>query len=191
MKPNDVAVTNLGEGGADGSDGEITSDLFEDGSLMQTKVAFESQKRDSIMKALRDIPGVRVEVNADFNDTVEQQTTHTIKPDKNGTTPSHTTESKQESVQTTSKAAGQPGQVAQGPNRQGRDANRTQQNNSKTTNTVDETDNVVRQSKKTARFEKGYTPKEVWATVTIPAATEKLVEEPEPNGDGDRRSRTT
>ncbi|HEX4415902.1 MAG TPA: hypothetical protein VH107_19885, partial [Lacipirellulaceae bacterium] len=141
MKLSDVSVINLGEGGAYGSDNEITADIFEEGSLMQTKVAFETQKRDSIMKALHDIPGVRVEVNADFNDTIEQQI-RSIKPDKNGTTPSHTTESKQESVTTNSKGGGQPGVTAQGPNRQAASES-TQQNNSKTTNTVDESDNVV------------------------------------------------
>src|SRR4051812_28171574 len=41
MKSSEVSVTNLGEGGAYGSDGEITADIFEEGSLMQTKVAFE------------------------------------------------------------------------------------------------------------------------------------------------------
>jgi flagellar M-ring protein FliF len=167
MKISDVSVTNLGEGGAYGSDSEISPDIFEEGSLMQTKVAFETQKRDSITKALRDIPGVRVEVNADFNDTVEQ-TTRSIKPDKNGTTPSHTTESKQESTTTSTKGGGQPGLVAQGPNRQGANES-SQQNNSKTTNTVDEADNVVPiEENRTLR--KGYSPKEVWATVTIPSS---------------------
>ncbi len=166
MKPSEVAVTNLGDGGIYGSDNEITSDIFEDGSLMQTKVAFESQKRDSIMKSLQNIPGVRVEVNADFNDTIEQQT-RSIKPDKAGVTPSRTTESKQESLQTTTKAGGQPGLVAQGPNRQGA-SEPSQQNNSKTTNTVDEAENVVPvEENRTLR--KGYSPKEVWATVTIPS----------------------
>lgn len=167
MKLSDVSVINLGEGGAYGSDNEITADIFEEGSLMQTKVAFETQKRDSIMKALQNIPGVRVEVNADFNDTIEQQI-RSIKPDKNGTTPSHTTESKQESVTTNTKGGGPPGVTAQGPNRQG--ANEiAQQNNSKTTNTVDESDNVVPvEENRTLR--KGYSPKEVWATVTIPSS---------------------
>jgi flagellar M-ring protein FliF len=167
MKSSEVSVTNLGEGGAYGADGDITADIFEEGSLMQTKVAFETQKRDSIMKALHDIPGVRVEVNADFNDTIEQQI-RSIKPDKNGTTPSHTTESKQESVQTTTKAAGQTGLVAQGPNRQGASES-SQQNNSKTTNTIDESDNVV-QVEENRTLRKGYSPKEVWATVTIPSS---------------------
>src|SRR3954468_4401665 len=166
MKPGEVAVTNLGEGGVYGSDSEITADIFEDGSLMQTKVAFESQKRDSIMKSLQNIPGVRVEVNADFNDAIEQ-TTRSIKPDKAGVTPSRTTESKQEWLKPTTKSPGQPGVVAQGPKRQAASES-AQQNNSKTTNTVDEAENVVPvEENRTLR--KGYSPKEVWATVTIPS----------------------
>ncbi len=167
MQSSDVAVTNLGDGGAYGSDGEITADIFEDGSLMQTKVAYEAQKRDSIMKALRDIVGVRVEVNADFNDTIEQQT-RALKPDKNATTPSRTTESKQESLQTTTKAGGQPGLVSQGPNRQAA-SEASQQNTDKTTSTVEETDNVVA-IEETSTLKKGYSPKEVWATVAIPSS---------------------
>src|SRR5690349_4748639 len=61
MKPNDVAVTNLGDGGPTGGDGEITYDVIED-EYLKNKVMFESQKKESIMGALRDIPGVRVEV---------------------------------------------------------------------------------------------------------------------------------
>jgi flagellar M-ring protein FliF len=167
MQPGDVAVTNLGDGGAYGSDSDVTADLFEEGSLMQTKVAFEQQKRDSVMKALRDIPGVRVEVNADFNDTIEQ-TTRSVKPDKAGIAPSHTSESKQDSTQTTSKAAGQPGPVSNGPNRVPA-AESTAQNNNKTLNTLDETDNVV-PVEENRILKKGYSPKEVWATVAIPSS---------------------
>ncbi len=167
MQAGDVAVINLGQGGAFGDDGDVIAAMFEDGSLMQTKVAFESQKRDSIMKALRDIPGVRVEVNADFNDTVEQQT-RSIKPDKNGATPSHTSESHQDSQDTTTQGGGQPGLVAQGPNRKGATES-SRQNSSTTKNSTEETDNVVPiEENRTLR--KGYSPKEVWATVTIPSS---------------------
>src|SRR5262245_48285288 len=60
MKPSDVAVTNLGDSGAAGSEGEAFG-LIED-EYLKTKIAFEAQKRESILGALRDIPGVRVEV---------------------------------------------------------------------------------------------------------------------------------
>lgn len=166
MQPSDVVVTNLGDGGMNGSNGQMTAEMFEDGSLMQTKVAYEAQKREKILNALNYIPGVRVEVNADFNDTYEQHT-RSLKPDKSATTPSRTSETKQESTQSTTKGGGPPGTVAQGPNRQA--ANESQQNNSKTTNTTEETDNVVAiEEDRTLR--KGYTAKEVSATVVIPSS---------------------
>jgi flagellar M-ring protein FliF len=166
MQPSDVVVTNLGDGGLNGSNSQMTAELFEDGSLMQTKVAFEAQRRESIMNALNYIPGVRVEVNADFNDTYEQHT-RSLKPDKSATTPSRTSESKQESTQTTSKGGGQPGVTANGPNKQA--ASESQQNTSKTTNTLDETDNVVA-VEEDHTLRKGYTPKDVSATVVVPSS---------------------
>lgn len=166
IQPSDVVVTNLGEGGAGGLDGQITAEMFPDDSLMHTKIAFEAQKRESIMNALNYIPGVRVEVNADFNDTYEQQT-RSLKPDKSATTPSRTSESKQESTQQTTKGGGPPGVTANGPNRQA--ASESQQNTSKTTNTLEETDNVVAiEEDRTLR--KGYTPKDVSATVVVPGS---------------------
>lgn len=167
MQPSDVAITNLGEGGAFGTDGEVTADIFEDGSLMQTKVAFEQQKRDSIMKALGDYPGVRVQVNADFNDTIEQKT-RSIKPDKNATTPSRTTTTTQSSKQTTTRSGGPPGLESQGPSR--RPASEpTQQNADETKSATEETENVVSLQEEST-LKRGYTPRRVWASVTVPMA---------------------
>lgn len=167
IQPTDVVVTNLGEGSAGGPDGQITADMFPEGSLMHTKIAFEAQKRESIMSALNYIPGVRVEVNADFDDTVEQQT-RSLKPDREGATPSRTTESTETTEQTTSKGGGQPGVTAQGPNRQGA-SETAQQNLSKTKSEVNEVENVV-PTEETRSLKKGYTPKEVWATIVVPSS---------------------
>lgn len=166
MQPSDVVVTNLGEGGTNGGDGQISAELFEDGSLMHTKFAFEAQKRESILNALNYIPGIRVEVSADFNDTYEQ-TTRSLKPDKNATTPSRTTETSQVSTQTTNKGGGPPGTNSQGPSRQ--PATESQQNTSKTENKSEETENVV-SIEEDRILRKGYTPKEVWATVVVPGS---------------------
>ena len=166
MQPGDVNVTNLGEGGAYGSEGEITADIFPDGSLMQTKVAFESQKRESIMKALRDIPGVRVEVNADFDSTYED-TTRTVTPDPKAVLQRETTQ-KDSSKQATAAAGGRPGLTANGPNRQSPTAAMAE-NQSDTKSETTETQNVVG-AKENLVLKKGYTPKEVWATVTIPSS---------------------
>ncbi|MCC7474657.1 MAG: hypothetical protein IT425_04635 [Pirellulales bacterium] len=165
MQPAEVTVTNLGNGGVLSSEGDVGADIFEDGSLMHTKIAFESQKRSSILNALQHIDGVRVEVNADFNDTIEQET-RSIKPDKAASAPSRTTETQNESTTTTTKGGGQPGPIAQGPGRQPA-SEPTQQTVDKTSNRVNEEDNVV-SVEETKAFKKGYTLKEVAATVVVP-----------------------
>ncbi len=164
MKPSDVNVTNLGDGGAFDSEGGIFPELFED-DYLKTKFQFEMQKRASILNALRDIPGVRVEVNAELDDTVEE-TIRNLKPDKNATTPAHFTEVEEESSQTTSAGGGQPGPIANGPNRQVASEN-TQLNTNTTKSRTEESTNVV-SVEESRVLKKGYTPKEVWATVTIP-----------------------
>lgn len=166
MKPNDVGITNLGDGGPAGTDGGLTYDVIDD-EYLKTKVLFEAQKRDSILGALRDIPGVSVEVNADFDDTVEE-TTHTAKPDPKVAARSET--STIEDVTSSSPdIGGQPGQTSQGPNRQvaTQSAATTPQN--KTHNEATRTDNVVG-IEDSRVVKKGYTPKEVWATVSIPGS---------------------
>ncbi|MEX0610836.1 MAG: hypothetical protein WD738_12885 [Pirellulales bacterium] len=166
MSPNDVNVTNLGDGGAYGSDGSVSFEIFDD-EYLKTKVAFEMQKKESILNALRDIPGVRVEVNAELDKTVEE-VTRNVKPDKEATTASRTLEVNEQTSQTTTKGGGQPGPVAQGPTRQG-PAESPQQNSNTTKSDTIETDNVVGMEE-IRILKKGYSPKEVWATVTIPAS---------------------
>lgn len=167
MKQEDVAVTDLGGGGY-GSDSETGADVFADGSLMHTKVAFEAQKRDSIMKALRDIPGVRVEVSADF-DTTYEDTTQTIKPEKESVVEHESTD--RESVKpATPDNGGRPGSSSQGPNRQTPNQPAaqppvemtTEKSTSDTTNRVGQTMNVI--------SKKGFTPRMVWATVVVPSS---------------------
>jgi flagellar M-ring protein FliF len=165
LKPQDVVVTNLGEGSSAGSDSGIYPELFED-DYMKNKVVFEMQKRESILNALRDIPGVRVEVNADFNDVYERSTTN-MKPDPKPA-PLREVETKELNKQSTGAAGGQPGPVAQGPNRQGA-APAPNQNLNETENSSTETENVVG-GEQTRSLAKGYTLREVWATVAIPTS---------------------
>ena len=165
MKSEDVAVTNLGDGTVSGSDGSIYPEIFED-AYQQTRVAFEMQKRESIMNALRDIPGVRVEVNAEFDATVEEQIRN-VKPDPKPQTRREVT-STDRSTQATGKSGGQPGVTANGPNRQGASES-PQQNTNETSSETTETENVVGVDESRI-LKKGYVPKEVWATVTIPSS---------------------
>jgi len=166
MKPIDVGITNLGDGGPAGTEGGISYEVIDD-EYLKTKVMFESQKRDSILGALRDIPGVSVEVNADFDDTVEE-TTHTAKPDPKTAARTETSQT-EETTSSSPDNGGQPGQTSQGPNRQvaTQSAAATPQN--RTRNESTRTDNVVG-IEDSRIVKRGYTPKEVWATVSIPGS---------------------
>jgi flagellar M-ring protein FliF len=165
MKPNDVAVTNLGEGGAGGSDGDVNWETFDD-DYMKTKVAFETQKRERILSALHDIPGVRAEVNADFDPTIEE-TTHNVKPGEKPTAQRET--SQIEDVTDSSGDGGnQPGLAAQGPTRQ-TVAQATPQRQSKTHNESTTTDNMIGVDDNHTT-KKGYVPRRIWASVLIPSS---------------------
>jgi flagellar M-ring protein FliF len=165
MKPTDVGITNLGDGGPAGTESGITYDSIDD-EYLKTKVLFESQKRDSILGALRDIPGVSVEVNADFDDTVEE-TTHTAKPDPKTAARTETSQT-EDITSSVPDVGGQVGATANGPNRQSptqvaaQPQNRTHNESTRTDNVVGIEDSRV--------VKKGYTPKEVWATVSVPGA---------------------
>lgn len=166
MKPTDVGVTNLGEGGPAGTEGEFGPDSIDD-EYLKTKVTFESQKRESIMRALRDIPGVRVEVSADLSDTIEE-TTHTAKPDPKTAARTETSTS-EDVTSSTPDTGGQPGQTSQGPNRQVATQSVPTQPQNRTHNESTRTDNVVG-IEDSRVVKKGYTPKEVWAIVSIPGS---------------------
>jgi flagellar M-ring protein FliF len=167
MQPQDVNVTNLGDGGAYGSDGGAFSELIED-EFLKNKIAFEMQKRESILNALRDIPGIRVEVNADFNDTVEARTRN-VKPDKTSMAPSREVTTNEQETQYIAENGGRPGVTVQGPTGQGAAPQPEQQIQKKSTNDVTETDNVVGVEQSDI-VKRGYTLKRVWATVTIPSS---------------------
>jgi flagellar M-ring protein FliF len=166
MNPKDVNVTNLGDGSGYGSGESIGPEIFDD-EYMRTKVAFEMQKRESILDALRDIPGVRVQVNADFDDSVEE-TTHDVKPDPKSAI-QHETTSKDESAQTAADSSGRPGVTVQGPNgKPGTQSAQVQKQNTTKSETTD-TQNVVGLTDSRV-LKKGYKPKEIWATVKIPGS---------------------
>ena len=66
-----------------GGDGDVFAESFDD-EYYQIRVAYEQYKKNCILNALRDIPGIRVEVSAELDDTI-QETVQNLKPDKQGT----------------------------------------------------------------------------------------------------------
>ncbi len=165
LLPDNVVVTNLGDGSGSEPDGGIYPEMFEDG-YMKNKVTYEMQKKESILNVLRDIPGVRVEVSADFDDTYERRT-QTVKPDPKPVAV-RSTETIESTTQTKGPAGGQPGVTAQGPNRQGATPAPDQAVN-KTDSRTEETENSVGADVSTS-LAKGFELREVWATVAIPSS---------------------
>jgi flagellar M-ring protein FliF len=163
MRAEDVVITSMGGNGM-GGDGAVYAEAF-DNEYYQVRVAYEQYKRNSILNALRDIPGVRVEVSADLDDTVSE-TVQNLKPDKQGTALKTLTVEETTSSGTLD-GGGPPGVTAQGPNRQGVLPQLAQRESSKMSKTTDEANNLVGQEQR-AMQRTGFTPKEDWATVTIP-----------------------
>jgi flagellar M-ring protein FliF len=162
MNPEDVNVTNLLDGGIHSGSGDISPDAFES-PYYRHKVTFEMQKRESIMNHLRHIPGVHVEVNAELND-LAQELTSSVKPDPKGTA-RREVEMTESSTQSNGATAGQPGPTVQGPDR--RVAAAAPENKNETKSQTNETDTFVGATKmETSKAP--YTPREVFATVTIP-----------------------
>jgi flagellar M-ring protein FliF len=164
MKVEDVVITSMGGPSGIGGDGGIFPESF-DNEYYQTRVAYEQYKKNSILNALSDIPGVRVEVSAELDDTI-QETVQNLKPDKQGTALKSLTVEETSSSGTLD-GGGPPGVTAQGPNRQGVLPQLAQRETSKTSKTTDEADLLVGQEQR-ALQRTGFTPKEDWATVTIP-----------------------
>jgi flagellar M-ring protein FliF len=163
MQVDDVVVTSLGAENAYGTDG-VFPESFAEG-YWQTRVAYEQYKKNCILNALRDIPGVRVEVSAELDDKI-QETVQNLKPDKQGT--AIRTLTVEETSQTgTLDGGGPPGVTAQGPGRVGTLPQLAQRESSKTSKTTDEADNLIGQEQSVLQ-RTGFTPKEDWATVTIP-----------------------
>ena len=164
MRPEDVVITSMGAENGLGGDGSVFAESF-DNEYYQVRVAYEQYKKNCILNALRDIPGVRVEVSAELDDTI-QETVQNLKPDKQGTALKTLTVEETTSSGTLD-GGGPPGVTAQGPNRQGVLPQLAQRETSKMSKTTDEANNLVGQEQR-ALQRTGFTPKEDWATVTIP-----------------------
>ena len=133
---------------------------------------------------------MNVEVNADFDDTVEE-TTHTAKPDPKTAAQTRNVTDRRHHVNRLPTTAASQVRLRKDPiGKSRRRARRRSRRIARTTNRRD-TDNVVG-IEDSRIVKKGYTPKEVWATVSIPGSLhQEPVDRPQSDGDCCRRSRRT
>lgn len=163
MRPEDVVITSLG-GENMGGDSTIFPEAFEN-QYYQTRVAYELRKKEQIRQVLSYIPGIRVEVSAELDDTIHE-TVQNLKPDNKGTAiRSLTVDELSESG--TRDGGGPPGVTAQGPNRQGLLPQVAQRDSTKTSKSTEELNNIVGQEQR-AMQRSGFTPKTDWATIAVP-----------------------
>jgi flagellar M-ring protein FliF len=157
-----VTVTNLGD------DSYTTAGMMPevyDDEFHRLRMAFETNKRDDIAKVLSYIPGVRVQVSANLDDTIEE-TVHDVKPTQPGVLVRSTSDT-EKSTQATSDGGGQPGLEAQGPNRRGPDQALAAKNQSDSNRTKTEEENAVGYTDSQLR-RTGFKEKEVFASVAVP-----------------------
>jgi len=162
LTPDKVMVTNLGDGTYLGDDG-VSSETFDD-PYFQHKIAFEKHMRSNIKRLLSDIPGLRVQVTAELDDTIER-TTRTTTPEGDATP---LTESSQEteSERTHKDVGGRIGLTAQGPSR-GNEQSSSEKTVDTTRDTIREAQNLVGTKEDFSKIS-GLVPKHVRAGIAIP-----------------------
>lgn len=136
---SNVSITNLGNDSVMGSD-EVGADDF-DHPLYSTKAKVEKKLRNELIAQLDFIPGVRVQVKADIDNTLEKRSVQ-VNPEEK-TAMLKRQETIDESKQFAGGNGGAPGINAQGPGRNGTDASLAKQDSSEKKTEQTTIDNVV------------------------------------------------
>ena len=165
LKPSDVVVTNSRDGSMYDAGGNTSPDSFES-RYYQTRLAFESNMQEKIAHLLRAVPGVRVQVVAELDPTLEKTTQSTL-PDQNAVA------LRTSQIDETNKISevdngGRPGLDAQGPGRNNNEAGNVVVKNETVVSDV-QTDNVVGDTKEASRIA-GLIPQDIRVSVAVPTS---------------------
>lgn len=164
LLPKDVTVLNL----ADSSrlqDIEAVSPEAYDDKYFQTRMRYERDMKARIEDLLRYIPGVRVQVTAELDDTLEAETRAVTSTGETQTIREDTDQSLAIDSQVDDR--GRPGATAQGPGRTppeeavAKNEHRTEANTREAESFIPTNEEVVKRS--------GLVPKDVRASVAIPS----------------------
>ncbi|MEN0109781.1 MAG: hypothetical protein AAF805_03570, partial [Planctomycetota bacterium] len=164
-----IAVTNLGDDlmAESGAGGEVDPEEFEN-PFYRTKARFERDLRGKILEQVSYIPGVRVQVNAQLEETSQKRTT-TVKPEGEAVQIKAVTveEKKNQSSGPPGARVGQVANEARGPASVGRDDALAREDQS--TSSRDEADKeYLSGSSKTDTVVGGHVPEEAFASIAIP-----------------------
>ena len=162
LTPESVMVANLGDGTYLNSE-EVTGDLFDD-AYYQHKIAYEKHMRSNIISLLSYIPGVRVQVMAELDDTIEQ-TTRTTTPEGDAAPLTESTQ-ETETERTRREVGGQVGLTAQGPSRSS-EQSASDRVTDTSRDTIREAENLVGTKEEFSKIS-GLVPQLVRAGIAIP-----------------------
>jgi len=163
LKPEQVVVTNSGDGSSFGSGGDAMDASFEN-DYYRTKIAFEEKMQNKMEYLLRYVPGVRVQVIAELESTLER-TTRTMTPEGEAKAIRETKTLKNDKVSEVDNS-GRPGLNAQGPSRNNKDSPTIIVKNDHTVES-EESESVVGQKTELHR-EAALVPKNVRAAIAVP-----------------------
>jgi flagellar M-ring protein FliF len=112
LELDDIAILNLADASQTEGGGELSPDAI-DSPYFRAKLAYEQIMKAKVEDVLRHIPGVRVQVTAELDETLAAET-HVIKPEGDPQTVSEETD---QSTDTTTQVEdrGRPGLSANGP----------------------------------------------------------------------------
>lgn len=114
LQPHEVVVTNSADGSSFDMMSGVSADSFEN-EYYQTRLAFERNMQSKIEHILRFVPGVRVEVTAELEETLEH-TTQALTPEDEPVSLSTSEQTESDTVSEIENR-GRPGLTAQGPQR--------------------------------------------------------------------------
>ncbi|MEM8944637.1 MAG: hypothetical protein AAGD11_05580 [Planctomycetota bacterium] len=165
LKPDDVVVSNSGDGSTYGANDGASAYAFEPG-YHQTRIAFEQSMQAKIEHLLRTVPGVRVQVVAELDPTL-QKTTQSLTPEAD---PAALRTMQKDETDKVSEVenAGRPGLDAQGPGRRNAEEEVVTVKNERSVVTT-EADNFVG-SKKEETIAAGLVPEDIRVTVAVPVS---------------------
>jgi flagellar M-ring protein FliF len=181
--PGDVAILNQRDGSLAGGSSELGADAFDE-PYFQAKTTYEQVMKAKIEDVLRDIPGVRVQVTADLDESLGSET-RILKVEGDPQTVSEETDQSLEKT-TQVEDRGRPGLVVQGPAGTPPDEavaknEQTNETNTRTAQSWVPTNEEVKQLP-------GLVPKHVRAAIAIPSEfLARVWREKNPDAPADQR----
>jgi len=163
LSPEEVVVMNRGDGSTYGGGEEITSDSFDD-PYYPIRLAYEKKMQSKIEDLLRSVPGVRVQVSAELETTLER-TTQTLEPKGEAAAIRETTLIESDKVSELNKG-GRPGLAAQGPLRNNNETPTVTVKNDRTVESG-ETENFIGRQNEFVRSA-ALVPRSVQTAIAVP-----------------------